>query len=158
MITDRIIPQDIKEKIKILVVEDNLLCRKLIMFLLKNWGFQHDVCANGKLAIENIKLNKYDLILMDIRMPEMDGYETAKCIRGEMGLGLPIIAITSHSSDEERSRCLIAGIDDYITKPLKEEELYNIAVNYLYTAVVENKENKLKQETPDPGKKSIPAE
>ena len=142
MITDRVIPEELKEKINILVVEDNLLGRKLIGFLLKKWGFHYDVCANGKLALENLKINKYDLILMDIQMPEMDGHETSKYIRAKLNLGLPIIAMTSHATEEERKKCLISGMVDYIAKPIVEEELYNLTVNYLFTTVVDNPENK----------------
>ena len=142
MLTDRVIPEELKNKINILVVEDNLLGRKLIGFLLKKWGFRFDVCANGKLALENLKLNKYDLILMDIQMPEMDGHETSKYIREKLKLGLPIIAMTSHADEEERKKCLISGMVDYIAKPISEEELYNLTVNYLFTTVVENPENK----------------
>ncbi|MBC7695324.1 MAG: response regulator [Burkholderiales bacterium] len=142
MITDRVIPKELKEKINILVVEDNLLGRKLIGFLLKKWGFHYDICANGKLALENLKLNKYDLILMDIQMPEMNGHETSKYIREKLKLGLPIIAMTSHATEEERKKCLISGMVDYIAKPIVEEELYNLTVNYLFTTVVENLENK----------------
>jgi len=142
MITDRVIPQELKDKINILVVEDNLLGRKMIGFLLKKWGFHYDVCANGKLALENLKINKYDLILMDIQMPEMDGHETSKYIRDKLKLGLPIIAMTSHATEEERKKCLLSGMVDYIAKPIVEEELYNLTVNYLFTTVVENPENK----------------
>lgn len=141
MLTDRVIPEEIKAKINILVVEDNLLGRKMIGFLLKKWGFRFDACANGKLALENIKLNKYDLILMDIQMPEMDGHEASKYIRDNLKLGLPIIAMTSNASEEERQRCLRSGMVDYIAKPIVEEELYNLTVNYLFTTVVENPEN-----------------
>jgi CheY-like chemotaxis protein len=143
MLTDRVIPKEIKDKVKILVVEDNLLCRKLVTFFLKKWGYKYDVCANGKLALENLKLEKYDLILLDIQMPEMDGIKTAQKIRIEMKLGLPIIAMTSHASEEERERCLKAGINDYLTKPINEEELYNLTVNYLFIVVVENQEHKM---------------
>ncbi|MES2567774.1 MAG: response regulator [Bacteroidota bacterium] len=141
MLTDRVIPEEIKDKINILVVEDNLLGRKMIGFLLKKWGFHFDACANGKLALENLKLNKYDLILMDIQMPEMDGHETSNYIRNELKLGLPIIAMTSNANEEERKRCLTSGMVDYIAKPIVEEELYNLTVNYLFTTVVENPEN-----------------
>ena len=153
MLTDRVIPEELKEKILILVVEDNLLSRKLTSFLLQNWGFRHETCANGKLAIENLKLNKYDLILMDIQMPEKDGYETTKYIRKEMKLGLPIIALTSHASEDERKRCLSSGMNDYLSKPVVEEELYNLTVNYLFTTVVESQENKLKKEYSGPSNK-----
>lgn len=138
MLTDRVIPKEIKDKIKILVVEDNLLCRKLVTFFLKKWGYKYEVSANGKLAIENLKLEKYDLILLDIKMPEMDGYKTAQKIRSELKLGLPILAMTSESSEEERQRCLKAGINDYLTKPINEETLYNLMVNYLFVVAVTN--------------------
>ncbi len=144
MLTDRVIPEELKTKIKILVVEDNLLGRKLTAFLLQKWGFHFDACANGKLAVENLKLTNYDLILMDVQMPEMDGHETTKYIRSKLKLGLPIIAMTSHASEEERKKCLMSGMNDYISKPIVEEELYNLTVNYLFTTVVENPENKLK--------------
>ena len=143
MLTDRVIPKEIKDKVKILVVEDNLLCRKLVTFFLKKWGYKYEVCANGKLALENLKLEKYDIILLDIQMPEMDGIKAAQKIRTEMKLGLPIIAMTSHASEEERERCLKAGINDYLTKPINEEELYNLMVNYLFIVVVESPEHKL---------------
>jgi CheY-like chemotaxis protein len=142
MLTDRIIPKELKPKIRVLVVEDNLLNQKLAGFMLKGWGFQYDICANGKQAIENLKINHYDLILMDIQMPEMNGYETTVYIRDRLKLGMPIIATTSHSSQDERERCLMSGMTDYLTKPIKEEELYNLVTNYLFSTVVENIENK----------------
>jgi len=148
MKTDRVIPDELKDKIKILVVEDNLMSRKLAAFVLKNWGYKYDECTNGKQALENIKLDKYDLILMDIQMPEMDGYETTRYIRKKLELGLPIIAMTSHSDPGERERCLSAGMNDYIAKPIKEEELYNIITNYLFTTVVLNPENKTQKNSP----------
>jgi CheY-like chemotaxis protein len=145
MVTDREIPLEIKERIRILIVEDNLLCRKLLVFLVNNWGFKYDTCANGKCAIDNLKLEKYDLMIMDIQMPEMNGYDAAKKIRNEMKLGLPIIAVTSHASEEERKRCLSAGMNDYLPKPINEEALYNLIVNYLYVTVV--KESRIKKES-----------
>jgi CheY-like chemotaxis protein len=141
-VTDRVIPESIREKINILVVEDNLLSRKLITFWLKKWHFKFDSVANGELAVENLKLNKYDLILMDIQMPGMNGYETVRFIRNEMRLGLPVIAITSQVSEEERQRCLKAGMNDFAPKPLQEIELYNLVINYLFITVVDGRENK----------------
>lgn len=146
MKTDRIIQDEVKAKIKILVVEDNLLSRKFLGFMLKNWGYKFDECSNGKLAIENITIHKYDLILMDIQMPELDGHETSRYIRSNLKLGLPIIAMTSHSDDEEREKCLFSGMNDYMAKPINEEELYNSITNYLFTTVVLNKEKPVKTE------------
>jgi CheY-like chemotaxis protein len=144
MVTDRVIPQELKDKIKILVVEDNILNQKLAGFMIKKWGFQYDICENGKLAIENPNLNKYDLILMDIQMPEMNGYETTQYIREHLKLGVPIIAMTSHVMPGEREKCLSFGMTDYISKPIREEEFYNLITNYLFVTVVENAENKWK--------------
>ena len=142
MVTDRVIPSELKDKIKILVVEDNPLNQKLADFMLANWGFKHDICTNGKLALELLKLNSYDLILMDILMPEMDGFQTTQYIRRNLELGLPIIAMTSHAIPGEREKCLSAGMTDYIEKPVKEEQLYNLIINYLFSTVVESAENK----------------
>lgn len=144
MKTDRVIQNELKAKIKILVVEDNLLSRKLLGFMFKHWGYRFDECSNGKLAIENIRLHKYDLILMDIQMPEMNGHETTGYIRKNLKLGLPIIAMTSHSNPEEREKCLLSGMNDYIAKPINEEELYNLVTNYLFTTVVLNREKTVK--------------
>lgn len=146
MITDRVIPANVKERIRILIVEDNLLCRKLMGFMISSWGFKYDACANGKCAIENLKLEEYDLMIMDIQMPEMNGYEATIKIRTDMKLGLPIIAVTSHASDAERKRCLRVGMNDYLPKPISEEALYNLTVNYLFVTAVASKENQLEKE------------
>src|SRR5688500_13649824 len=102
MKTDRVIPPEFKAKIRILVVEDNLLNQKLAGFMLKSWDFLYDVCANGREAVETLKTKQYDLVLMDIQMPEMNGYEATVYIRSQLKLGMPIIATTSHSSPDER--------------------------------------------------------
>jgi two-component system sensor histidine kinase/response regulator len=142
MITDRVIPPEIKERIRILVVEDNLLCRKLIGFMISNWGFKYDAVANGKAALENLKLEPYDLVIMDIQMPEMNGYDAARKIRSKLNLAMPIIAVTSHASEEERQKCLSAGMNDYLAKPISEEALYNLTVNYLFVTAVDSASTK----------------
>jgi len=94
---------------RILVVEDNLLNQKLAGFMLKEWGFQFDLSSNGKLALEKLKSSTFDLILMDMQMPELNGYETTLCIRKELKLTLPIIAMTAHALPGEREKCLSFG-------------------------------------------------
>ena len=136
MITDRIIPQKLKDKIKILVVEDNLLNQKLAGFMLKDWGFKYTICSNGKNALDNLKSNTYDLILMDIQMPELNGHETAEHIRRKLKLELPIIAMTAHAMPGEKEKCLRVGMTDYISKPINEIELFNMITNYLFSSVV----------------------
>src|ERR1043166_636191 len=142
MITDRKIPETLKRKIRILVVEDNLLNQKLAAFMLDDWGFHYDLALNGKVALELLKEKEYDLILMDIQMPEMNGYEATHVIREKMKLEVPIIATTSNASEEEREKCLSAGMTDYLTKPIRSVQLYNLVTNYLFTTVVENVENR----------------
>lgn len=117
--------------IKVLVVEDNILNQKLASFMLKDWGFDFDICANGKLATEKLKTNSYDIILMDIQMPEMNGYEATQFIRKELNLTIPIIAMTAHALPDEKERCVGYGMTDYISKPIKENDLKNMI--HIYT-------------------------
>ncbi len=121
----------IKNKIKILVVEDNIMNQKLAGFMLNDWGFDHDICGNGKLAIEKIKTNSYDLILMDIQMPEINGYEATKLIRTQLKIRTPIIAMTAHALPGEREKCLDCGMTDHISKPINETELFNLITKHL---------------------------
>ena len=117
--------------LKVLVVEDNLLNQKLAGFMLKDWNFDFDICSNGKLALEKLKTDTYDLILMDIQMPEMNGYDTTKFIRDYLKLSVPIIAMTAHALPGEREKCLSFGMTDYISKPIKETDLYNLITKYI---------------------------
>ncbi len=125
-----------KKTIRILVVEDNLLNQKLAGFMLSDWGFKYDILSNGKFAIENLKFKTYDLILLDIQMPELNGYETAQHIRKILRLELPIIAMTAHAMPGEKEKCLSVGMTDYISKPINEPELLNMLKNYLSPAIV----------------------
>lgn len=136
-ITDRVIPPEFKNKIKILVVEDNPLNQKMASFMLEDWGYKHHICSNGKLAIENFRFNKYDLVLMDIQMPELNGFETVKYIHDTLKQFMPIIAMSAHGMSGEKAKCLSAGMTDYIAKPINEVELFNKITNYLYKCVVE---------------------
>ena len=115
--------------IKILVVEDNIMNQKLAGYILNDWGVGFDVCSNGKIAIEKIKDNNaYDLILMDIQMPEMNGYDTTKYIREQLKLKTPIIAMTADALPGERDKCIKLGMTDYISKPIKENDLRTIVI------------------------------
>ena len=120
-----------KKKMKILVVEDNLMHQKLTGFMLEDWGFEYDICANGKLAIEKSMNTAYDLILMDIQMPELNGYDTTKHIRKTLKLTLPIIGVTARTTPFEKEKCLSAGMTDYISKPINETGLFNMLNNYV---------------------------
>lgn len=126
-----------KHKIKILIVEDNIMNQKLAGFMLNDWGFDHDICNNGKLAIEKIKNNNYDLILMDIQMPGMNGYETTQVLRTQLNIHTPVIAMTAHALPGEREKCISYGMTDHISKPIKENELYNLITKHLHL-IIEN--------------------
>ncbi|MBI3519152.1 MAG: response regulator [Bacteroidetes bacterium] len=121
----------LKKNIKVLVVEDNLMNQKLAGFMLKDWGLDFDICSNGKLATEKLKTDTYQIILMDIQMPEMNGYEATEYIRAQLKLDLPIIAMTAHALPGEKEKCLSYGMTDYISKPIQENDLRNLISKYL---------------------------
>lgn len=118
-------------KNKILIVEDNILNQKLAGFILKDMGYDHVICGNGKLAIDELNRNHYDLILMDIQMPEMNGYDTTIYIREQMKLNIPIIAMTAHALPGEKEKCISFGMTDYISKPINDVELSRLIAKYL---------------------------
>jgi PAS domain S-box-containing protein len=116
---------------RILIAEDNLMNRILIRFLMEEWNFEYDFAENGEIALEKLRNKHFDLVLMDIQMPVMDGYQTTQIIRNELQLTLPIIAMTAHAFSGEREKCLIAGMNDYITKPLRQAELSALLLKYM---------------------------
>jgi two-component system, sensor histidine kinase and response regulator len=112
---------------RVLVVEDNPVNQKVAAKMLIRFGCQVSIAAGGREAVEMVSTFQYDLILMDCQMPEMDGYETTAHIRKkENGNGhIPIVAMTAHAMKGDRERCLQAGMDDYITKPLRTKALHS---------------------------------
>lgn len=115
----------------VLLVEDNPLNQKLALKIVGDFGCSVDVAENGKIAIEKLKKASYDLVLMDIQMPEMDGYETITILRKELGLTVPVIAMTAHAMSSERDKCLSLGMNDYLSKPFEPEDLYQRMVQQL---------------------------
>ncbi len=114
-------------EIKILIVEDNLTNQKVAKRFIEKLGYQVNVVFNGVEAIEVLKYSQYDLIFMDIQMPEMDGIEATKIIRNPesevKNHNIPIVAMTAHALKGDRERMLDAGMDDYIAKPISSKEL-----------------------------------
>lgn len=127
--SDKLIVKEVKmksevdlSKIKILFVEDNKVNVMVTTKFFDKWHFNYDVAENGLIAIEKYKGDKFDIILMDLQMPEMDGFTATQEIR-KIDKNIPIIALTANSLADEKERCLHAGFNDYITKPFKPDML-----------------------------------
>jgi CheY-like chemotaxis protein len=113
--------------LRILLVEDSPANRKVACAMLANQGHQIAVAENGREALEKLAEGEYDVVLMDVQMPEMDGFETTAALRArEQGSGrhLPVIAMTAYALQGDREKCLAAGMDDYVPKPLRRDDLF----------------------------------
>ncbi|TMI89176.1 MAG: response regulator, partial [Bacteroidetes bacterium] len=120
------------KNIKVLVVEDIALNQLLMKTLLDDFGFEQDIAANGKIAIEKLSqkngdgtIKSYDVILMDLQMPEMNGFDTTEFIRKTMNSNIPIIALTADVTTVDLAKCKAVGMNDYIAKPVDERILYS---------------------------------
>jgi len=116
-----------RDKYRILLAEDNLVNQKLAVKLLEKMGHQVTVADNGSLALESWRAGGFDLILMDMMMPVLDGLETTRRIRAaerELGGHIPVIAMTANAMQGDRERCIEAGMDGYVSKPVKPDTLY----------------------------------
>ncbi len=111
--------------LRILIAEDNIINQKIAVRILNRMGYVSDVVSNGSEAVEAIRARPYDLVLMDVQMPEMDGLEATRCIRKDPSIGSQpiIISMTANAMLGDRERCLQAGMDDYISKPIIVEEM-----------------------------------
>ncbi|MFV5685039.1 PAS domain S-box protein [Flavobacterium sp. GB2R13] len=119
------------KNIKVLVVEDIPLNQLLMKTLLDDFGFDRDIAENGKIAIEKLKTKDYDIILMDLQMPEMNGFEATEYIRKTMNSKIPIIALTADVTTVDLAKCKAVGMNDYLAKPVDERILYSKIVGIL---------------------------
>jgi CheY-like chemotaxis protein len=111
--------------LRILLAEDNVVNQKLALRILQQMGYRADLASNGLEAIESVERQPYDVVLMDVQMPEMDGLEATRRITAKWGLEARprIVAMTANAMAGDREMCLAAGMDDYITKPIRVEQL-----------------------------------
>ncbi len=119
----------INNNLRILLAEDNLVNQKVVLLMLKKQGYKADVVADGLEVLQALERQTYDLILMDIQMPEMDGVEATKRIRQLWPHGPKIIALTAYALGGDRERFLQAGMDGYIAKPVKKDDLAEVLSN-----------------------------
>jgi CheY-like chemotaxis protein len=110
--------------IKVLVAEDMALNQLLMKTILDDFGFERDIADNGKIAIEKLTQKPYDIILMDLQMPEMNGFEATEYIRKILKSNIPIIALTADVTTADVAKCKAVGMNDYIAKPIDERVLY----------------------------------
>ena len=124
--------------VKILVVEDIALNQLLMKTLLEDFGFEMEVAGNGRIALEKLRTNHYDIVLMDLQMPVMNGFEATEYIRNELHLNVPIIALTADVTTVDVEKCKAVGMNDYISKPIDDKLLYSKIIKYLKQSGSEN--------------------
>jgi CheY-like chemotaxis protein len=133
---DALIELDAEVKnIKVLVVEDIALNQLLMHTLLDDFGFQCEIAGNGKIAVEKLKSAMYDIVLMDLQMPEMNGFEATEYIRNTMRSNIPIIALTADVTTVDLVKCKAVGMNDYIAKPVDEKLLYSKIVGEIKKSI-----------------------
>ena len=127
------IPELVPEikQLKILAVEDVPLNQLLLKIIIEEFGFECDFAENGKVAIEKLQSETYDIVLMDLQMPEMNGLEATEYIRKKMNSKIPIIALTADVTMEDLEKCKAIGMNDHVAKPIDEKLLYNKIVDLI---------------------------
>jgi CheY-like chemotaxis protein len=135
IITRHLVRESRRRKGRILLAEDNITNQRLAVLLLRKMGIDADAVANGKEALQALSKTPYDLVLMDVQMPEMDGHEATRAIRSEgshvLNHTIPVIAMTAFAMKGDREACLEAGMDDYLSKPIRLDDLTRILDRWL---------------------------
>jgi len=142
------------KNIKVLVVEDIAINQLLMKTLLDDFGFERDIASNGKIAIEMLRNKSYDIILMDLQMPEMNGFEATDYIRNILHSKIPIIALTADVTTVDLAKCRSVGMNDYLAKPVDEKLLYNKIVN-LVKKQIGQKSTEVREQISDESERCI---
>jgi CheY-like chemotaxis protein len=125
-------PIEQNRSLRILLAEDNIINQRLFVRLLEKQGHTTTVANNGREALAALEQEDFDIVLMDVQMPEMDGFETTARIRQQeqqTGAHIPIIAMTAHAMEGDRERCMESGMDDYVSKPIQRDKLFKLLMN-----------------------------
>lgn len=129
--------------LNVLIVEDNIINQKVVMKMLERLGCSAGVAQNGREGVDQFRSGSFDLIFMDMQMPEMDGLEATKAIRalGEKGSSVIIIALTANAMAGDRERCLAAGMNDYLAKPVKQTDIEAVIRQWFPAALMRSEDN-----------------
>lgn len=130
-VTDKVLPElnKLKKNIKILLAEDNIINQRVAQTIFKNLGYDITIAQNGKDCVEKIKESKFDIIFMDIMMPEKDGLEATAEIRS-LGYNLPIVAMTANAREEDKTKAFNSGMNYYLAKPVRIEEIKEVLIRW----------------------------
>ncbi|MBI2332340.1 MAG: response regulator, partial [Chloroflexi bacterium] len=145
IVTRHVISEKRASDRRILLAEDNAINQKIAVAMLQKNGYSVDVVDNGQQALDQATSSRYNAILMDVQMPDMDGFEATQRIREwetAHDRHIPIIAMTAHAMKGDREKCIDAGMDDYITKPIESRILYNVLERWLTSTTAEPEEEK----------------
>ena len=145
--------------LRVLLAEDTAVNQKLARVLLEKAGHQVEVAGHGREALDKLKGKEFDLVLMDVQMPEMDGLEATKTIRARERLSgghMPVVALTAHAMRGDRQRCLDAGMDEYVAKPLRREALFAAMSRALAKATTQAPTEPTAARTPEPAEQPAP--
>ncbi len=163
LITRHTLAEAHKSKVRILVAEDNQTNRKVALKLLEKLGYRADAVANGREAVEALETTAYDVVFMDVQMPEMDGFTATRAIRDEasgvLNHDTVVVAMTAHAMKGDREDCLEAGMNDYVPKPLRSEALAEVIAKWAFREKPPQEE--FRQENPsqeEPSQESRPPE
>ena len=144
MISREAMETELFHQARLLLVEDNAINQQVAVAVLSDVGFMVDIANNGRIAVEAVEKTRYDAVLMDVQMPEMDGFEATAAIRCNPSHDkLPIIAMTANAMKGDREKCLEVGMDDYVGKPIDQKELFSALKRWL-------KPRQQESETPPP--------